>query len=140
MPWRARSGFTPRAQNHVAFLDRWPNVRGKVLVAPKAHIEHVVRDLDEVACLRLIQVVRELALAVEGVCGSERTYLYSLTVLYDAVQAWQARLASAPAVDELVAFGYDGTAFVDMAELRSRKRGSGYAGKFVVTRCHSFPD
>lgn len=65
-------------QDHVAFLDRWPTVRGKVLVAPKAHIEHVVRDLDEAAYLRLMQVVREVALAVESVCGSERTYLYSL--------------------------------------------------------------
>ncbi|MEU3218550.1 HIT domain-containing protein [Streptomyces sp. NPDC006971] len=102
VPWRPRSGFTPRAQNHVAFLDRWPNVRGRVLVGPKARIEHVVRDLDEVACLRLMQVVREVALAVESVCGSERTYLYSLAALYDAVQAWQARLASASAADELV--------------------------------------
>jgi diadenosine tetraphosphate (Ap4A) HIT family hydrolase len=65
-------------QDHIAFLDRWPTVRGKVLVAPKAHVEHVVRDLDEVAYLRLMLVVREVALAVESVCGSERTYLYSL--------------------------------------------------------------
>ncbi|MFF4764033.1 HIT family protein [Streptomyces sp. NPDC001292] len=65
-------------QDHVAFLDRWPTVRGKVLVAPKAHIEHVVRDLDEVAYLRLMRVVREVALAVESVFPSERTYLYSL--------------------------------------------------------------
>ncbi|MFJ4563878.1 HIT family protein [Streptomyces caelestis] len=53
-------------------------VRGKVFVALKAHIEHVVRDLDEVAYLRLMQVIREVALAVESVCGAERTYLYSL--------------------------------------------------------------
>ncbi|MFI8305068.1 HIT family protein [Streptomyces sp. NPDC085927] len=65
-------------RDHVAFLDRWPTVQGKVLVAPKAHIEHVVRDLAEVAHLRLMQVVRVVALAVESVCGSERTYLYSL--------------------------------------------------------------
>ena len=65
-------------QHHVAFLDKWPTVPGKVLVAPEAHIEHVVRDLDEAAYLRLMQVVREVALAVESVCGSERTYLYSL--------------------------------------------------------------
>ncbi|MBO8190111.1 HIT family protein [Streptomyces oryzae] len=63
---------------HVAFLDRWPTVHGKVLVAPKAHIEHVVRELDEVAYVRLMRVVREVALAVEEVCGAERTYLYSL--------------------------------------------------------------
>lgn len=65
-------------RHHVAFLDKWPTVPGKVLVAPKAHIEHVVRDLDEGAYLRLMRVVREVALAVESVCGSERTYLYSL--------------------------------------------------------------
>lgn len=65
-------------EDHVAFLDRWPTVVGKVLVAPKGHIEHVVRDLDEAAYLRLMRVVREVALAVETVCGSERTYLYSL--------------------------------------------------------------
>src|SRR4051812_37147100 len=38
---------------HVAFLDRWPTVPGKVLVAPKAHVEHVVRGLDAEACIRL---------------------------------------------------------------------------------------
>jgi transposase len=40
-------------EDHVAFLDRWPTVPGKVLVAPKAHIEHVVRDVDEAAFTRL---------------------------------------------------------------------------------------
>ncbi|WP_327249729.1 HIT family protein [Streptomyces sp. NBC_01320] len=65
-------------QDHVAFLDRWRTVRGKVLVAPKAHIEHVVRDLDEAAYLRLMRVVREVASAVESVYGPERTCLYSL--------------------------------------------------------------
>ncbi len=63
---------------HVAFLDRWPTVPGKVLVAPKAHVEHVVRDLDEAAYLRLMRVVRAVALAVERVFTPERTYLLSL--------------------------------------------------------------
>ncbi|MFD9407021.1 HIT family protein [Streptomyces sp. NPDC059989] len=63
---------------HVAFLDRWPTLPGKVLVAPKAHVEHVVRDLDEGAYHRLMLFVREIALAVEAVCEPERTYLYSL--------------------------------------------------------------
>ncbi|MEU9116639.1 HIT family protein [Streptomyces sp. NPDC048483] len=62
----------------VAFLDRWPTVPGKVLVAPKAHIEHVVRDLDEAAFSRLMLVVRKVALAVEAVFAPERTYLLSL--------------------------------------------------------------
>ncbi|AJT61790.1 hypothetical protein T261_0098 [Streptomyces lydicus] len=63
---------------HVAFLDQWPTVPGKVLVAPKAHIEHVVRDLDEAAFNRLMLVVRKVALAVETVFAPERTYLLSL--------------------------------------------------------------
>lgn len=65
-------------EDHIAFLDRWPTLPGKVLVAPKAHVEHVVRDLDEAAYSRLMLCVREVALAVEEVCGPERTYLYSL--------------------------------------------------------------
>ncbi|MCX5563387.1 HIT family protein [Streptomyces sp. NBC_00038] len=64
--------------DHVAFLDRWPTVPGKVLVAPKVHVEHVVRDLDEAAYSRLMLFVREIAFAVEAVCEPERTYLYSL--------------------------------------------------------------
>jgi histidine triad (HIT) family protein/ATP adenylyltransferase len=63
---------------HIAFLDAYPTVRGKVLVAPKIHVEHVVRDLDEAAYLRLMAVVRRVALAVEQAVPSERTYLLSL--------------------------------------------------------------
>lgn len=63
---------------HVAFLDRWPTLPGKVLVAPKAHVEHAVRDLDEAAYTRVMLVVRKVALAVEQVFDAERTYLYSL--------------------------------------------------------------
>ncbi|QKG18599.1 HIT family protein [Actinomadura verrucosospora] len=62
----------------VAFLDRWPTLAGKVLVAPKAHVEHVVRDLDEPAYTRLMLAVRRVALAVESVIEPERTYLLSL--------------------------------------------------------------
>ncbi|MFF4434730.1 HIT family protein [Streptomyces sp. NPDC001513] len=65
-------------EHHVAFLDRWPTVPGKVLVAPKAHVEHAVRDLDVEAYTRIMLVVREIALAVEEAYPSERTYLYSL--------------------------------------------------------------
>lgn len=65
-------------EEHVAFLDAYPTVRGKVLVAPKRHVEHVVREMDEDAYLRLMAVVRRVALAVEQVVPSERTYLLSL--------------------------------------------------------------
>jgi histidine triad (HIT) family protein/ATP adenylyltransferase len=64
--------------DHVAFLDRYPTLPGRTLVAPKAHVEHVVRDLDEAAYLRTMLVVREVALAVEAAFGPERTYLLSL--------------------------------------------------------------
>ncbi|GGZ66887.1 HIT family protein [Streptomyces bluensis] len=65
-------------EDHVAFRDRWPTLPGKVLVAPRRHIEHVVRELDQDAYVRLMLVVREVALAVEDCVGAERTYLYSL--------------------------------------------------------------
>lgn len=64
--------------DHIAFLDRWPTLPGRVLVAPKAHVEHVVRDLDEAAYTRLMLVVRRVARAVESVLRPERTYLLSL--------------------------------------------------------------
>lgn len=63
---------------HIAFLDGHPTVYGKVLVAPKAHIEHVVRELSREAFLELLAVVHRVARAVEQVVPSERTYLLSL--------------------------------------------------------------
>jgi diadenosine tetraphosphate (Ap4A) HIT family hydrolase len=51
---------------------------GYLLVCPKAHVEHVVRDLDESAYLDLMRVLRRVARAVETVVPSERTYLISL--------------------------------------------------------------
>lgn len=64
--------------DHVAFLDRWPTLPGKVIVAPKRHVEHVVSGFDEVAYVRLLRFVRTVALAVEEVFACERTYLLSL--------------------------------------------------------------
>ncbi|MEU1090625.1 DUF6247 family protein [Streptomyces sp. NPDC005576] len=51
---------------------------------------------------------------------SRRTF--SLAALCEVVQEWQGLIASAPAVDAFVASGYDDTSFVDMAELRRRRR------------------
>lgn len=65
-------------EHHVAFLDRWPTLPGKVLVAPRHHVEHVVRDLSEERYLDLMRFVRRVALAVEAAFPAERTYLYSL--------------------------------------------------------------
>ncbi len=63
---------------HIAFLDRYPTLHGKVLVAPKAHVEHVVRELNREAFLGLLGVVHRVARAVEQVVASERTYLASM--------------------------------------------------------------
>ncbi|MFF3216883.1 DUF6247 family protein [Streptomyces sp. NPDC002886] len=60
---------------------------------------------------------REWTAALEE---SRRTF--SLAALYDTLQVWQARLASAPAVDAFVASGHDDAAFVEATELRSRRR------------------
>jgi diadenosine tetraphosphate (Ap4A) HIT family hydrolase len=62
----------------VALLNRYPTLYGYVLVAPRAHLEHVVGDLDLDAYLRLQAVVHRVARAVESVVPSERTYLLSL--------------------------------------------------------------
>lgn len=47
-------------------------------VAPKPHLEHVVRDFEQDGYLRLQAVVYRIARAVEAVVPSERTYLLSL--------------------------------------------------------------
>ncbi|MFC8349582.1 DUF6247 family protein [Streptomyces sp. NPDC057280] len=60
---------------------------------------------------------QEWAAALEE---SRRTF--SLAHLYEVVQVWQARVASAPAVDAFLASGHDETGFVDLEEIRSRRR------------------
>ncbi|MFJ8563016.1 DUF6247 family protein [Streptomyces microflavus] len=47
---------------------------------------------------------------------------FSLAALYEVIQEWEGRLASAPAIDAFVASGYDDSDFTDMAELRGRRR------------------
>ncbi|WP_059256708.1 DUF6247 family protein [Streptomyces reticuli] len=60
---------------------------------------------------------REWAAALEE---SRRTF--SLAALYEVIQIWQARVASAPAVDAFLASGRDDSDFVDLEEIRSRRR------------------
>jgi histidine triad (HIT) family protein/ATP adenylyltransferase len=62
----------------IAFLDRYPTMPGRVIVAPRDHLEHVVRDLDRNAYLSLQDVVYRVARAVEAAVPSERTYILSL--------------------------------------------------------------
>ncbi|WP_245774754.1 HIT family protein [Nonomuraea wenchangensis] len=63
---------------HIAFLARFAALPGYVLVAPKAHIEHVVRDLTENQFVAVMRIVRQVALALEASVPCERTYLLSL--------------------------------------------------------------
>jgi diadenosine tetraphosphate (Ap4A) HIT family hydrolase len=63
---------------NIAFLARCPTLLGTVLVAPKVHREHLVRDLTEEAYLRLLALVYRVARAVETVVPTERTYILSL--------------------------------------------------------------
>ncbi|WP_249643749.1 HIT family protein [Nocardia sputi] len=63
---------------NIAFLTRSPALTGTVLVAPKHHHEHVVRDLCESAYLNLMSLVYRVAQAVETVVPTERMYLLSL--------------------------------------------------------------
>lgn len=65
-------------EDHIAFLPRFFVLPGYVLVAPKRHIEHVVRDLPEDGFVAVMKVVCRVALALEASVPCERTYLLSL--------------------------------------------------------------
>jgi hypothetical protein len=60
---------------------------------------------------------QEWAAALEE---SGRTF--SLAGLYEVIQTWQARIASAPAVDAFLASGKDESGFVALEELQSSRR------------------
>ncbi|MFI6261324.1 HIT family protein [Micromonospora sp. NPDC051006] len=62
----------------VAFLNRYPTLPGSALVAPRRHIEDVVRDLGPEQYLSLQAVVHRVARAVSRVLRPECTYLLSL--------------------------------------------------------------
>jgi histidine triad (HIT) family protein len=64
--------------DHIAYLNRYPTLPGYALVAPRAHIEQVVSGFTEAAYLRIMALVRRVALAVQKAVQTERTYLLSL--------------------------------------------------------------
>jgi diadenosine tetraphosphate (Ap4A) HIT family hydrolase len=64
--------------SHVAFLSRYPTVRGYALVVPRRHVEDVIRDLTSDEYLALQAVVYRVARAINGVVPTERTYVLSL--------------------------------------------------------------
>ena len=62
----------------VAFLARYPTLRGYCLVAPKDHVESWLDDLDEARFLRFQAVVRTVGRAVAATVPTERMYSMSL--------------------------------------------------------------
>ncbi|MFE2726486.1 HIT family protein [Kitasatospora sp. NPDC059327] len=64
--------------DHVAFLDRYPTLPGKVLVAPRAHVEDTIGGLTEDRYLELQRVVHRVATALAAVVPTERVYVLSL--------------------------------------------------------------
>jgi diadenosine tetraphosphate (Ap4A) HIT family hydrolase len=62
----------------VAFLNRYPTLRGYALVVPRRHVTDVVRDLTSAEYLALQAVVHKVARAVNKVVPTERTYILSL--------------------------------------------------------------
>jgi diadenosine tetraphosphate (Ap4A) HIT family hydrolase len=63
---------------HVAFLNRYPTLRGYALVVPRRHVTDVVRELSTAEYLALQAVVHTVALAINHVVPTERTYVMSL--------------------------------------------------------------
>ena len=62
----------------VAFLDRYPTLYGRTIVAPKRHVEAVTGDFTEAEYLELQAFLYRVAEAVRQVVAPERIYLLSL--------------------------------------------------------------
>lgn len=62
----------------IAFLDKYPTLLGKTIVAPKRLVEHVVSDLTEIEFQRLMAVVYRVASAVQASIPTERMCTYCL--------------------------------------------------------------
>ncbi|MET9398986.1 HIT domain-containing protein [Kitasatospora sp. NPDC002965] len=63
---------------HIAFLDRYPTLPGKVLVAPRTHVEDTVGHFTEDEYLALQRVVHRVATALAATVPTERLYVLSL--------------------------------------------------------------
>jgi len=67
-----------RDDRAVAFLSKYPQVYGYVLVAPVRHLEQVTGDFSESEYLELQQIVYRVAEALRNVVPTERLYILSL--------------------------------------------------------------
>jgi diadenosine tetraphosphate (Ap4A) HIT family hydrolase len=62
----------------VAFLNKYPTLFGYVIVAPKAHREHVTGDFSETEYVELQRFIHRVAEAMRRVLLPERIYVLSL--------------------------------------------------------------
>ncbi|MEM8766098.1 MAG: HIT family protein [Pseudomonadota bacterium] len=67
-----------RTEDVVVFLDRYPTVFGRVMVAPVGHHTQVTGDFDETAYLALQQLIFRVSEAMRAVLQPERIYILSL--------------------------------------------------------------
>lgn len=65
-------------EHAIAFMSRYPTLRGQAIVAPKEHREQVTADFAEDEYLRLQAVVRRVGEAVRQAFPTERLYVLSL--------------------------------------------------------------
>lgn len=64
--------------SHIVFLDRYPTLFGRLMVAPKRHLEDVTNDFDEAAFLSIQKLIFHTAEAVRRTLSPERVYILSL--------------------------------------------------------------
>lgn len=60
-------------ENHIAFLDIFPAVRGQSLVIPKIHASSYVFEMDEKAYSHLMLTTRKVASLIDRTMGALRT-------------------------------------------------------------------
>ncbi|MEM7226359.1 MAG: HIT family protein [Pseudomonadota bacterium] len=79
---RGTSGFehevVAETDDAVAFLDRYPTLFGRTIVAPKRHLEAVCGDFSQAEYLALQGLVYRVAEAIRKVLSPERVYVLSL--------------------------------------------------------------
>ncbi|MEE1823800.1 HIT family protein [Streptomyces sp. BE20] len=73
-----RHEIVHRDERHVVFLDRYPTLLGKLLVAPVRHREDVIGDFTAEESAEPWQVVHRAGAALQRVVPTERIYLQSL--------------------------------------------------------------
>ncbi|MFF4344929.1 phosphotransferase [Kitasatospora sp. NPDC001540] len=73
-----RHEIVHRDEQHVVFLDRYPTLLGKLLVAPVAHRQDVIGDFTAARSAALWHTVHRAGAALRQVVPTERIYLQSL--------------------------------------------------------------